>query len=88
MPVVNVGNASNLFRAFKNSLENHGLDFTKAVSFRSDTTNVMKGAHSGVEKFIKEQNTTLYDVGCICHLVNLTIRYISAVCGHILLFSA
>ncbi len=40
----------------------------------SDTTNVMKGAHSGVLKLNKEQNPTLYDVGCICHLVNLTIK--------------
>ncbi len=72
--MVNIGNASNLFRALKISLENHGLDFTKAISFMSDTTNIMKGACSGVLKLIKEQNPTLYDVGCICHLANLTIK--------------
>ncbi len=74
MPVVNVGNASNLFRALKYSLENHGLDFTKAITFMSDTTIIMKGACSGVQKLIKEQNPILYDVGCICHLANLTIK--------------
>lgn len=74
MPVVNVGNAPNLFRALKDSLEKHGLDFSKAVAFMSDTTNVMKGARSGVQKLIKEEIPTLYDVGCICHLANLTIK--------------
>ena len=40
----------------------------------SDTTNVMKGARSGVQKMIKREHTSLYDVGCICHLDNLTIK--------------
>ncbi len=74
MPVVNVGNAPNLFRALKDSLEKHGLDFSKAMAFMSDTTNVMKGARSGVQKLIKDKIPTLYDVGCICHLANLTIK--------------
>ncbi len=74
MPVVNVGNAPNLFRALKDSLEKHGLDFSKAMAFMSDTTNVMKGARSGVQKLIKDEIPTLYDVGCICHLANLTIK--------------
>ncbi len=74
MPVVNIGNAFSPFRALQNSLENHGLISLKLFLFISDTTNVMKGAYSGVLKLNKEQNPTLYDVGCICHLVNLTIK--------------
>ena len=74
MPVVNIGTANNLFRALKSSLEKHGLSFEKAVSFMSDTTNVMKGARSGVQKLIKCEIPTLYDVGCICHLADLTVK--------------
>ena len=74
MPVVNVGNAQNLFDALKLSLAGKGLDFSKAVAFMSDTTNVMKGARSGVQKLIKNENPTLYDVGCICHLADLTVK--------------
>ena len=74
MPIVNIGNAPNLFEALKTSLSNHDLDFSKAVAFMSDTTNVMKGARSGVQKLIKRENPSLYDVGCICHLANLTIK--------------
>ena len=40
----------------------------------SDTTNVMKGARSGVQKLIKNEHPTLYDVGCICHLADLTVK--------------
>ena len=40
----------------------------------SDTTNVMKGARSGVQKLIKNEHPHLYDVGCICHLADLTVK--------------
>lgn len=74
MPVVNVGTARNLFDALKLSLTEKGLDFSKAVAFMSDTTNVMKGARSGVQKLIKNEHPALYDVGCICHLADLTVK--------------
>lgn len=74
MPIVNIGTAVNLFEALKNSLQKHGLNFQNAVSFMSDTTNVMKGARSGVQKLIKNEIPTLYDVGCICHLADLTVK--------------
>ena len=40
MPVVNIGTARNLFEALKTSLTSNGLDFSRAVAFMSDTTNV------------------------------------------------
>ena len=40
----------------------------------SDTTNVMKGARSGVQKLIKTECSDVLDVGCICHLADLTIK--------------
>ena len=40
--VVNVGTAANLFSALKSLPETKGLDFSKAVAFMSDTTNVME----------------------------------------------
>ena len=82
MPVVNVGTAVNLFTALKSSLESKGLDFSKAVAFMSDTTNVMKGARSGrssVQKLIKNEHPHLYDVGCICHLADLTVNRLTAI---------
>ena len=40
----------------------------------SDTVNVMRGARSGVQKLIKNEMPHLYDVGCINHLADLTIK--------------
>ena len=40
----------------------------------SDTTNVMKGARSGVQKLIKRGKPHLYDAGCICHLLTCVSR--------------
>ena len=40
----------------------------------SDTTNVMKGVRSGVQKMIKTECPKVYDVGCIYHLADLTIK--------------
>ena len=41
----------------------------------SDTTNVMKGAMSGVQKLIKRGKPHLYDAGCIqCHLADLCVK--------------
>ena len=74
MPIVNIGSAENLFSAIKTSLNKYGIDFSKAVSFMSDTTNVMKGSRSGVQKRIKDENPQLYDVACICHLADLTVK--------------
>ena len=50
------------------------LAFDNAVSFMSDTTNVMKRARSDVQKLIKNEIPTLYDVGCICLLADLTVK--------------
>ena len=43
MPVVNVGSAQNIFSALRESLQQHGLDFSKAIAFLSDTASVKKG---------------------------------------------
>ena len=74
MPVVNIGTAANLFEALNESLAKYGLGFSNAVAFMSDTTNVMKGKRSGVQKLIRDENPFLLDVGCICHLADLTVK--------------
>ena len=74
MPVVNIGTAQNLFDAVQTAFTEKGLDFSNAIAFMSDTTNVMKGKRSGVQKLIRDKNPHVYDVGCICHLADLTIK--------------
>ena len=74
MPIVSVGTAQNLFVALKESLHRNNLDFSKCIAFMSDTTNVMKGARSGVQQLIKNECPQVLDVGCICHLADLTVK--------------
>ena len=74
MPVVNIGTAKNLFDALKESLSNNCLDFIRCLAFMSDTTNVMKGTRSGVQKLIRDECSDVFDVGCICHLADLAIK--------------
>ena len=74
MRIVNIGTAVNLFSALKSSLESKGYNCSKAVAFLSDTTNVMKGARSGVQKRIKKEHPHLYDVSCICRFADLTVN--------------
>ena len=74
MPVVNIGTAVNLFNALKLFLIKMGLSFDNCIVFMSDNTNVMKGARSGAQKLIHNECPNLYDVGCICHLADLTIK--------------
>ncbi len=40
----------------------------------SDTANVMKGSRSGFQKLIKNENPSVYDIECICHLADLCIK--------------
>ena len=40
----------------------------------SDTTNVMKGAMSGVQKLIKRGKPHLHDAGYICHIADLCVK--------------
>ena len=40
----------------------------------SDTTNVMKGTRSGVQKLIRNQCPHVLDVGCICYLADLAVK--------------
>ena len=45
-----------LIDALAESLEQLGLDYSRAMSFMSDTMNVMKGARSGVQKLLRNEN--------------------------------
>ena len=74
MPIVNIGTAQHLFDALKASLSANGLKFEKCLGFMSDTTNVMKGARSGVQRLIRNECCHVLDVPCICHLADLAVK--------------
>ena len=55
-------------------MHNFGVTFSKAISFMSDTTNVIKGARYDVKKLIEDENPFLYDIKYICHLADLVVK--------------
>ena len=63
-----------LFDALKESLSINSLDFSRYLAFMSDTVNVMKGTRSGIQKFIRDECSDVFDVGCISHLADLAIK--------------
>ena len=65
MPVVNIGTAENLFSALKESLSKYNLEYSKAIAFMSDTTNVMQGTRSGVQTNRTRNPPSL---GCWVHM--------------------
>ena len=67
MPVVNIGTAKNLFCI-------KILPQCQRIGFLLCGGIVMKGARSGLQKLIQNDNSNLYDVGCICHLADLTVK--------------
>ena len=70
MPIVNIGTVRNLFDPLKLLLISYILE---VLGFY-DTTNVMKGARSGVQILIRNECPCVLDVGCICHLADLAAK--------------
>ena len=51
-----------------------GSTTSKAFAFMSDTTNIMKRARFSVQELIKNERPHYYNVGCISHLAELTVK--------------
>ncbi|XP_061738203.1 uncharacterized protein LOC133539903 [Nerophis ophidion] len=71
MPACKVGTAQNLFEALNTVLSDRQIDWRNVVAFNSDNASVMKGKHNAVVSRIKDVQSSLIDLGCICHLVQL-----------------
>ena len=71
---MNIGMAENLFTAIKESLSKYNMDFSQAIAFISDTTNVMKGVRSGVQKPIKRGYLIFMMLGAYVTLLTCVLR--------------
>ena len=73
MPVSNIGTAEKLFECVKVSLSKRGIPWENLLAYNSDNASVMKGRHNSVLSRIKEVQPSIFDLGCICHLANLSV---------------
>jgi hypothetical protein len=54
-------------------MESFSLDWHNCITYSSDKTNSMVGAHNSLLKKIKDSqgDQNVFDVGCPCHLAHL-----------------
>lgn len=74
LPTAKNGTAAAIFEKVDESLMSAGLTYNKLICFNSDTRNTMKGQLNGVLRYLKDKQSNLIDLGCICHLENLALK--------------
>nr|XP_015928697.2 uncharacterized protein LOC107455586 [Parasteatoda tepidariorum] len=60
-------------------LKENEVPFNNCLAFGADNAPVMIGAKAGVAGILKNENSSLHVVGCVCHLINLAAEK-SAAC--------
>ena len=69
--ICNIGIAQSIFNQLDATFEAKGIPWKNVVTFISDNCTTMVGKRNFVVTKIKEKNSALFDVGCVCHLANL-----------------
>ena len=71
MPICNIGTAQSIVDQLDATFETKGIPWKNVVAFISDNCNTMVGKRNSVVTKIKEKSSAVFDIGCVCHLVNL-----------------
>ena len=71
MPICNIGTAQSIFDQLDATFEAKGIPWKNVVAFISDNCYTMVGKRNSVVTKIKEKNSAVFDIGCVCHLANL-----------------
>ncbi|KAK2185027.1 hypothetical protein NP493_247g02049 [Ridgeia piscesae] len=71
MSICNIGTAQSIFDHLDATFEAKGIPWKNVVAFISDNCNTMVGKRNSVVTKIKERNSAVFDIGCVCHLANL-----------------
>ena len=73
MPICNIANAENLFHHIDEALTKRNIPWSNVVGFESDTCNVMIGRHNSVYSRVKQKQSKVFSIGCVCHLASLCL---------------
>ena len=74
MPNINSGStAQKMYDVCNEVIDDFSLDWDNCITYSSDNTNSMVGAHNSLLKKIKDSqgDQKVFDVGCPCHLAHL-----------------
>ncbi|XP_077279781.1 uncharacterized protein LOC143907119, partial [Temnothorax americanus] len=69
------GDANTLISAFKNQILKDGLKMENLIGIGVDGANVMIGKHHSFSSILKETNSELVVVKCVCHSLHLAAEY-------------
>ena len=71
MPVCNVATGQTLFNAFEAELSSRSIPWENVVGFALDSANVMVGHHNSVPSHVREKQSNLISMACVCYLAAL-----------------
>lgn len=69
--VVENGKGIGLYNSVKKLLEEKNIPLKNIVGFASDNCSSMMGSNNGFQKFLKDDLTSVFIIGCVCHSIAL-----------------
>ena len=68
MPVCNIATGQSLFDVFEAELLSRSIPWKNVVGFASDSASVMVGRHNSVLCRVREKQSKVITMACVCHL--------------------
>ena len=72
MPVCNIATGQSLFDALETELLSRSISWENVVGFASDSASVMVGPHNSVLSRVREKQSNVFSMACVCHLAALS----------------
>ena len=73
--------AASIFTAMNNALESREIPWTNCVSLSVDNTSVNMGKHNSIKSRAVLKNSSIYMMGCPCHILHNTAQKASQTFG-------
>ena len=75
--------AASIFTAMDNALESREIPWTNCISLSVDNTSVNMGKHNSIRSRAVTKNSSIYMMGCPCHILHNTAQKASQAFGHV-----
>lgn len=71
MTVCSIATTEALFNALDQELHSRNIPWSNVIGYASNTASVMVGAHNSVLSRVREKQSNVFSLGCLCHLAAL-----------------
>ena len=69
------GKADSIYKALKETFQEHHIPMENIIGYSSDTTNVMFGERHSVSQLLRSEFPHIFTIKCSCHLIHLASSY-------------